>query len=176
MWTTLKLIAAVAALAVQAAGSIAAADSAGKAATKGQVALEVARAAGLSLPRGGDAKEALSILRASGIDLGVNPDRKATQADLVRVGKAVGVKVAAPRPAAPVTASLTLAFSQSIKGSLQQSLAPAGGQGGSGELHVSCRGAMARQERKGTPASQANPNATATPADIPGCQGSEPIP
>ncbi len=171
-----RLAVAAAVLASLSAGPIAAKESAGKAATKGQVALQVARAAGLPLPRGGDEKVALESLRAAGIDLGANPGGKATQTDLVRVGEAVGVKVSAPRPAAPVTATLAQAFTQSIKGSLQQSLAPARGQGGPGEIHVSCRGATSRQDRKGTPASQADPNATATPADIPGCQQTEPIP
>ena len=138
-------------------------------ATRGQIALEVARAAGLRLPAAGAEQAALQALRARGIDLGSNPARPATEADLVRVGAALGVAVTAARPAAPVSPGQAKAFAQSLRGPAQLSLAMAA-QGGTGEIRISCQGRNSRAERKGTPASQANPNATA-----PSCE-EEPVP
>ncbi|HEU4402329.1 MAG TPA: hypothetical protein VFT43_09505 [Candidatus Polarisedimenticolia bacterium] len=145
-------------------------------ATKGQFAVQMAQAAGLKLPATGTEQAAMAALAKAGIALGPSVTARVTEQDLVLAGKAVGAKVTTTNPTRLVTSGMSQAFAQTIKGSLQQSLATStNAPGQSGQVHVSCQGATSRLGRQGTPASNADPNATATPADISGC-GEEPIP
>jgi hypothetical protein len=136
--------------------------------TTGQFALQLARAAGLTLPATGAERAALEGFGRIGLGLGADPGRALTERTLMQVGQAVGVKVSPGRPDHLVTPAVSAAFVQAIKGPLI--LATAKARSGAEQVRVSCQGRDSRHGRKGTPASNANPNATAPPCD------EEPIP
>ncbi len=134
--------------------------------TKGELALKMARAAGINLPATGSRQAAAEALRRSGIDLGTDLAAPATEQTLVQAGRALGASVTTSRPDAPVTPGVGQAFVQSIKNPLRIAAA-ASGQNGTSVTHASCQGRESRAGRRGTPASPADPNATATPCEEP---------
>jgi hypothetical protein len=161
MSTRCYALASVLFLALAASGSVPAAE---RAATRGELALQIVRAAGLRLPAAGTERAALQELKARGVDLGTDPARPATQGDLARIGALVGAAVTAPQPGAPVTPGKARAFTVSIQGPLKQSLGGSA-QANPDDVRISCQGRNSRAGRKGTPASPADPNATAPPCD-----------
>lgn len=163
-WRPRSAAAILAILALAAASPLGAAGAT-RPATVGDLAAQVAQAAGLALPAGAAPQAAIEALAKMGIRLGADPGAAVTERTLVEVGRAVGAPVTSSRPGRTVSASLSQAFVRSIQGPLQQASASA--QGGTAMIHVSCQGRESRQGRKGTPASNANPNATADPCEEP---------
>jgi hypothetical protein len=135
------------------------------AATRADLAIDLARVTGARLPAAGAARAAADLLRPSGIDLGADLERPVTRELLVEIGRAIGVTVVGAKADAPVSRAMGQAFATSIRGSLQTALVRS--QGGTAMTHVSCQGRESREGRKGTPASPANPNATAPPCEEP---------
>lgn len=132
--------------------------------TRRDLAIRVARAAGIELPAAGEDRAAVAALKKSGIDLGTDLKASVTQATLVELGRAVGVSVSTSKPKAPVSAAIGAAFVQTIQGPLQATVTA---QGGTMFVNASCKGRESRASRQGTPASNANPNATAGPCEEP---------
>lgn len=144
------------------AASLRAATGAGM--TTGDLAVQLARAAGIALPDAEAPKAALKSLRKVGIELGSDPGAPATQDDLVRAGRLLGVPVASARPTAPVTAAMCIAFIQAATVEVQ-SAAAASGLAKDDTAQAACQGRESRAGREGTPASPADPSATAPPCD-----------
>jgi hypothetical protein len=134
--------------------------------TTADLALQLARAAGITLPADGSAKAALESLRKAGINLGPDLSAPVTGEVLVQVGLALGVTVTATHPEAAVAPAVSSAFLRSIQGQLQNAAAVSG-QGGTGAVQASCQGRDSRAGRQGTPASPSDPNATAPPCGEP---------
>jgi hypothetical protein len=132
--------------------------------TRGDLAIRAARAAGIALPAAGEDRAAAAALKKSGIDFGADLKAPVTQATLVELGKVVGVSVSTSKPQAPVSTAIGAAFVRSIQGPLQAAVAA---QGGTTFVNASCKGRESRASREGTPASNANPNATAGPCEEP---------
>ena len=133
---------------------------------RGSLAIELVRAAGI--PATDDnATSAAETLRRFGIRMGADLERPVIESDLVAIGAAIGSEVTTNSPERVVNESKGRAFARTISGQLQMRWAE---MGASGEIRVSCQGRNSRAGRRGTPASPANPNATA-----PAC-GGEPIP
>ena len=150
-----------------AAGSASGAPAhAGAAVTRGELAVQMARASGFKLPTTKPENAAASALLERGISLGGSLKDAVTEADLVEIGRALGAQMTTAHPEAPVTPAIGRAFVQAVKGSLAGS-APAHGGPPVQMPHISCQGRQSRQGRKGTPASQANINATADPCEEP---------
>jgi hypothetical protein len=134
--------------------------------TKSDLALQLARAAGISLPADGSAQAALESLGKAGISLGTDLNAPVTGQVLVQVGLTLGVTVTTSHPEAAVTPAVSSAFLRSIKGELQNAAAVSG-QSATGAVHASCQGRDSRAGRQGTPASPSDPNATAPPCGDP---------
>lgn len=134
--------------------------------TTADLALQMARAAGISLPADATPQAALQSLAKAGIHLGSDFRDPVTENVLVRVGVGLGMRVSTSHPEAAVTRAMSSAFMQSLKGPLQ-SAAAASGQGGKDLIHASCQGRESRADRKGTPASPSSFNATAGPCEEP---------
>lgn len=134
--------------------------------TTGDLALQLTRAAGITLAPADSPRAALDSLARAGITLGTDPGVPVTGKMLVQVGAALGVNVTTSRPDATVTSAMSSAFIALFKGEIQSAAGvPAGG--GSEAIHVSCQGRDSRAGRDGTPASPSNPNATAEPCEDP---------
>lgn len=140
--------------------------AAGGGMTTADLALQLARAAGIELPSDDPAKAALESLGKAGIKLGTDPKAPVTEKVLVEVGLAVGARVSTSRPEAAVTPAVGSAFIQAFKGAIHNAAA-ASGQGGKDEVHASCQGRESREARQGTPASPSSFNATAGPCEEP---------
>ncbi|HXU10737.1 MAG TPA: hypothetical protein VN898_02120 [Candidatus Binatia bacterium] len=134
--------------------------------TTADLALQMARAAGISLPTDASPQAALESLGKTGIHLGSDLKAPVTEKVLVQVGSALGARVSTSRPEAEVTPAAGNAFIQSLKGPLQ-SAAAASGQGGKDLIHASCQGRESREARQGAPASPSSFNATAGPCEEP---------
>ena len=134
--------------------------------TTADLALQMARAAGISLPVQASPQAALESLGKAGIHLGSDLKAPVTEKVLVQVGSALGARVSTSRPEAEVTPAAGNAFIQSLKGPLQ-SAAAASGQGGKDLIHASCQGRESREARQGAPASPSSFNATAGPCEEP---------
>ena len=134
--------------------------------TTADLALQLARAAGISLPADQAPQAALEALGKAGIDLGSDLNAPVTEAVLAKAGRAVGVKVSTSRPEAAVTPAMTNAFIQLAKGALQNAAAGSS-RGGTDKVHASCRGRASRAARQGTPASPSNFDAIAGPCEEP---------
>ncbi len=170
-----SLCAAAAAVMTLAGGRIEAAP-ASEAVRAGDLAVQMARAAGVRLPAENPEKRAAEFLRARGISLAPTADTPLMAGDLVAVARSLGVSVSAATPAAPVTAVQATAFLGAVRGTLRaEGNGHGNGNGGDkeGDINASCRGREARAGRSGIPASPANPNATAPPCDG---DGGEPTP
>lgn len=135
--------------------------------TTADLALQLARAAGISLPVNESPQAALASLGKAGIDLGSDLSAPVTEQVLVQVGLAVGVKVVTTRPEAAVTPAVSGALIHLLQGELRNAAA-ASGQGGTDVIHAACRGRASRAARQGSPASPSNFNATAGPCEEPG--------
>jgi hypothetical protein len=144
------------------AGPLLAASTAGV--TTGDLALQLARAAGIGLPANDPQQAALESLRKAGINLGADVKAIVTEKVLVRVGQTLWVKVTSAHPDAPVTAAMCSAFVGSFKGAVQGAAALSG-QGKAGTESASCQGRASRAGRDGTPASPSDPNATDGPCE-----------
>jgi hypothetical protein len=136
----------------------------GDCSTNGDLALQLARAAGISLPVNDSRQAALASLRKAGINLGGDPQTSVTEKVLVQVGQSLWVKVTSVHPDALVTPAMCGAFIRSFKGSLQ-SAAASSGQGKAGTENASCQGRTSRTGREGTPASPSDPNSTDGPCE-----------
>lgn len=135
--------------------------------TTGDLALQLAQAAGISLPVDASPQAARESLGKAGIHLGGDLKAPVTEKVLVQVGVAMGAKVTTSRPEAAVTPAVSSIFIQSLKGALQ-SAAAASGQGGKDQVHASCQGRESRADRQGTPASPSSSfNANAGPCEEP---------
>jgi hypothetical protein len=132
--------------------------------TTGDLALQLARAAGIALPSS-DPQAALESLGKAGIKLGNDLKAPVTEKVLVQVGLAVGLRVSASRPEAAITPAMGSAFIRLFK-EAPSSVAVVSGQ--SETDNVSCQGRESRADRQGTPASPSDPNATADPCEDPG--------
>ncbi|HUD71841.1 MAG TPA: hypothetical protein VMQ62_07740 [Dongiaceae bacterium] len=173
MRRALSLCVAAAAVMTLAGGRIEAAP-AGEAVRAGDLAVQLARAAGVRLPAEAPEKRAAEFLRARGITLAPTADTPLMAGDLVVVARSLGVPVSAAAPATAVTPAQATAFVGAVRGTLRAVANGHGnGNGGDkeGDINASCRGREARSGRNGTPASPADPNATAPP-----CDGEEPTP
>jgi hypothetical protein len=134
--------------------------------TTADLALQMARAAGISLPVQASPQAALESLGKAGIHLGSDLEAPVTEKVLVQVGVALGATVSTFHPEARVTPAMSSGFVQSLKGLLQNAAA-ASGQGGKDLIHASCRGRESREARQGSPASPSDFNATAGPCEEP---------
>ncbi len=158
--------------------SIAAGDTARAADPKtlrtGELAVQLARAAGLALPAQDAERVAAERLARLGIDLGSSLSRPVVERDLVLVGQALGLPVASAQPANTVSPGQGSAFVGVVRGSLLAAEEAGNGNGNGGTkeggINASCQGRDARSGRNGEPASPSDPNATAPPC------GEEPAP
>jgi len=173
MRRALSLCVAAAAVMTFAGGRIEAAP-AGEAVRAGDLAVQLVRAAGVRLPAEAPEKRAAEFLRARGITLAPTADTPLMAGDLVAVARSLGVQVSAAAPAAAVTPAQATAFVGAVRGTLRAD-GNGHGNGGDkeGDINASCRGREARSGRNGTPASPADPNATAPPCEG---DGDEPTP
>jgi len=144
------------------AGPLPAATGAGV--TTGDLALQLARSAGIALPANDPQQAALASLRKAGINLGDDLKAIVTEKVLVQVGQALWVNVTSIHPDAPVTPTMCSAFVRAFKGAVQ-SAAGGSAHGGAGTENVSCQGRASRDGRQGTPASPSDPNASAGPCE-----------
>jgi len=155
---------AFAAITALAAAPLLAASGGGM--TTADLALQLARAAGVNLPANASPEAARESLGKAGIKLGSDLKAPVTEKALVQVGLAVGLSVSTSRPGAAVTPVVGSAFVQLIKGALQRAAAIPG-EGGTDIIHASCQGRASRAARHGTPASPADFDATAGPCETP---------
>jgi len=132
--------------------------------TTGELALDLAREAGVRLPARDAAAAAIRELRQRGIALGSSLDSTVRERDLVEIGRSLGTRVVTSQPDRPVSESKGRAFVKSLRDAL------AATQTADGGVRISCQGRNSRANRRGTPASPASPNATAPPCE------EEPIP
>lgn len=139
----------------------------------GEMAVWLARAAGVSVPDSGGERMAAEYLAARGVVFGATLDATVRQVDLVEAARALGMGAKATTPSAPISPAQAAAFVGAARGSVAFEPHVYGPDGAKqGDINASCRGRAARSGRKGTPASPANPNATAPPCD----DGGEPQP
>ena len=138
----------------------------------GELAVKLARAAGVTLPAQDTERVAAASLARFGIDLGTSLSRPVVERDLVLVGRALGLPVTSEQPGNTVTPGQGNAFVGVARGSLLAAEGAGNGNGGTkqGGINASCQGRDARSGRNGEPASPADPNATAPPCE------EEPIP
>jgi hypothetical protein len=168
---TLKL-SAVAVTAMACAMGVLTAAPATSSIRAGEMALWLARAAGVSLPDAGGERIAAKYLADRGVVFGDRIDATVRQRDLVEAARVLGIGVRATKPSEPITPAQGAAFVGAARGSVAfevRIFGPAGTK--EGDINASCRGRLARSGRTGTPASPSNPNATAPP-----CEGDEPEP
>jgi len=154
--------AAIVAISVLSAAPLLAAAGGGM--TTADLALQLTRAAGITLTPADSPRAAMESLAKAGIALGNNPGAPVTEKVLVQVGAALGVRVTTSTPDATVTPAMASAFVALFKGEIE-SAAGGSGKGGSDAIHASCQGRDSRAGRQGTPASPSDPNATAGPCD-----------
>lgn len=167
MRRALALCAAAAAVVSLAGGRSEAAPGA-EAVRAGDLAVQLARAAGVRLPVGNPEKRATRFLAARGVMLAPTADTPLMAGDLILAARALGVSVQATAPGAAVTPVQAAAFVGAVRGALRSDSQGNGtGVGGDkeGDINASCRGREARAGRQGTPASPADPNATAPPCE-----------
>ena len=130
--------------------------------TRRTLLLGLARSAGAVVdtgsPREVQEAQAARALGRIGIRIEGSLDETVTEHDLVESGKAVGARVRSSDPDRKVTEGKGSGFILNLSASLQAAM---GRQ--DGEVRVNCQGRQSRGGRKGTPASPANPNATAPP-------------
>lgn len=132
----------------------------------GEMAVWLARAAGVSVPDTGGERIAADYLAARGVVFGATLDATVRQFDLVEAARALGMSAKATNPSAPISPAQAAAFVGAARGSVAFEPNVYGPEGAKqGDINASCRGRAARSGRKGTPASPANPNATAPPCD-----------
>jgi len=140
----------------------------------GELAVRLARAAGVALPAQDAEKVAAEKLSRLGIDLGAPLSRPVVERDLVLVGKVLGVAVVSTQPGNTVSPGQISSFVGVVRGSLLAAEGAGNGNGNGGtkegDINASCQGRDARSGRNGTPASPSDPNATAPPC------GEEPVP
>jgi hypothetical protein len=169
----------------------------------GKFSVMLARSLGARLSTAEPEKSAATFLGRHGLEFGSDLSRPVLGQDLVLYGRAVGASVSTVQPAAPASLAQVAGFIGAVRGSVlatqSASTGTAGGSakgkgttngngtggasgtgsgkgnGGSKEdgINASCRGREARDGRNGTPASPADPNATAPPCDG---DGGEPTP
>ena len=132
--------------------------------TTAELALQLARAAGISLPTHASPEAAMESLGKAGINLGGDLRAPVTEKALVQVGLSVGLNVSTSRPQAAVAPAAGSAFVQLFKGVLQRAAANSG-QGDTDLVHASCQGRASRDARRGTPASPSDFDATADPCE-----------
>ncbi|HYV86255.1 MAG TPA: hypothetical protein VFB49_10105 [Patescibacteria group bacterium] len=161
-WSDVSTVIVSASLIALTAGPLLAAT--GDNVTAGDLALQLARAAGINLPVNDSRQAALQSLRKAGIDLGTDPKTTVTQKVLVEVGQSLWVKVTSVHPDAPASPAMCSAFIRSFKGTAQ-SAAASSGQGKAGTENASCQGRTSRAGREGTPASPSDPNSTDGPCE-----------
>ena len=130
------------------------------------LALQLARAAGISLPASDSPQDVLESLGKAGINPGIDPKAPVTEKVLVQVGVSVGASVSTSHPEAAVTPGVSGAFIQLLNGKFQ-SAAAVWGQSGKDTVHASCQGRASRAARQGTPASPSDFDATAGPCEEP---------
>jgi hypothetical protein len=139
----------------------------------GQLSVRLARSLGAPLPATHPEAAAAALLGRHGLVVGDDLSRPVLGYDLVVFGRAVGASVTSSQPASAATPAQVAAFVGAVRGSILGAQANGNGQGASKEdgINASCRGREARDGRNGTPASPADPNATAPPCDGEGAGG-----
>ncbi len=129
--------------------------------TKRELLFGLAASAGFDIDAGRPlaTREALAAaaLERIGIRLPGRPDDPVRERDLVSVGSAVGATVVSGKPDDKVSEKKGNVFALDLKPAMLRARARME------EIRVSCQGRLSRAGRKGTPASPANPNATAPP-------------
>jgi hypothetical protein len=112
-----------------------------------------------------------------GINLEGRLSQPLAERDLVEIGSALGAEVVTSHPTGVVTPGKSQAFVSTMKGALaaarNRAEASSAGVKGDDGINAACQGRAARDSRRGTPASPADPNATAPPCDD---TGGEPLP
>jgi hypothetical protein len=145
--------------------------------TVGNLSVRLARSLGAPLSATHPEASAAAFLRRHGLVVGEDLSRPVVGNDLIVFGRALGASVTTNQPAAPATPAQVAAFVGAVRGGILGTQSNGNGQGTSKEdgINASCRGREARDGRNGTPASPADPNATAPPCDGDGT-GGEPSP
>ena len=161
-WSGVSAVIVFASLLAMGAGPLPAAS--GDGVTTGDLALRLARAAGISLPAIDSQQAALGSLRKAGINLGGDPKALVTEKVLVQVGQSLWVRVRSVHPDAPATDAMCSAFILSFRGALQ-GRAGSPGHSETDAGHAACQGRESRDGRQGTPASPADPSATDPPCE-----------
>jgi len=153
------------------AGLVVAAPAEGT--TVGHLAVRLARSVGAPVSATHSEAAAAAFLGRHGLALGDDLSRPVLGSDLIGFGRAVGARVTTSQPAAAATPAQVAAFVGVARGSILGTESSANGHGTSKEdgINASCRGREARDGRNGTPASPADPNATAPPCDGEGARG-----
>jgi len=153
------------------AGGLIVAAPAAAAIRAGDFAVRLARAAGIRLPAAGTERAAADYLAARGVVLGPSLDAMVREGDLVEAARVLGATVKSSAPSTPITPAQGAAFIGAVRGALAADADTDGGGTKEGDINASCQGRDSRAGRRGTPASPADPNATAPP-----CGGDEPQP
>jgi len=146
------------------AGSLLMAAPAGPGIRAGELAVRLARAAGVRLPTAATERTAADYLAARGVVFGPSLDAMVLEGDLVAAARVLGARMTSSKPSDPATPAQGVAFIGAVRGALVAD-ADSDGSGGTkeGDINASCQGRESRAGRKGTPASPADPNATAPP-------------
>jgi hypothetical protein len=146
------------------AGSLLAAAPATSGIHVGELAVRLALAAGVRLPATAPERAAADYLAARGVILGSSLEALVLEGDLVAAARVLGATVTSSKPSSPATPAQSAAFIGAVRGALATDAA-ADDSGGAkeGDINASCQGRDSRAGRKGTPASTADPNATAPP-------------
>lgn len=135
--------------------------------TTADLAMQLARAAGISLPANESPQAALESLGRAGIKLGSDLKAPVTEKVLAQVALALGVRASTSRPEEPASAAQCSAFISLFKRDLQRAAAVSG-ESGTDNVHASCQGRDSRASRQGTPASPSDFDASAGPCEVPG--------
>lgn len=122
----------------------------------GELAVRLARASGVRLPATAPERAAGDYLAARGVVLGPSLEAMVLEGDLVAAARVLGATVTSSKPSSPATPAQSAAFIGAVRGALATDAAV-------GDINASCQGRDSRAGRKGTPASTADPNATAPP-------------
>jgi len=152
------------------AGSLLVAAPAASGVRAGELAVRLARVAGVRLSTSDTERAAADFLAAHGVVLGPSLDAMVLERDLVEAARVLGATVTSSRPSDPATPAQSAAFIGAVRGALAVDAASDAGGTKEGDINASCQGRDSRSGRKGTPASTADPNATAPPC------GEEPTP
>jgi hypothetical protein len=133
----------------------------------GDLAVRLARTVGAPASATLSEASAAAFLGRHGLAMGKDLSRPVLGSDLIVFGRAIGATVTTSQPAAAATPAQVSAFVGVARGSILGTQASASGLASSKEdgINASCRGREARDGRHGTPASPADPNATAPPCD-----------